>query len=98
MIETLARPAPPGPPCTHPDLLKRLNLVERFFAYATSDLLQHGDQRRVQALEADIRARVKAGNANPNAFVWAKTPDDPLAKLGRPVRRASMRVTSVQPA
>ena len=66
-----------------------LNLVERFFAYVTSDLLQRGDHRSVQALEADIRAWVKAWNANPKAFVWTKTADEILAKLGRLIRRTS---------
>jgi transposase len=66
-----------------------LNLVERFFAYVTSDLLQRGDHRSVQALEADIRAWVTAWNANPKAFVWTKTADEILAKLGRLIRRTS---------
>jgi transposase len=66
-----------------------LNLVERFFAYVTSDLLQRGDHHSVQALEADIRAWVKAWNANPKAFVWTKTADEILAKLGRLIRRTS---------
>ena len=42
-----------------------LNQVERWFAYLTSDLLQRGDHRSVQALEADIRAWVKASNEQP---------------------------------
>ena len=36
-----------------------INQVERWFAYLTSDLLQRGDHRSVQALEADIRAWIK---------------------------------------
>ena len=35
-----------------------INQVERLFAYLTSDLLQRGDHRSVQVLEADIRAWV----------------------------------------
>jgi transposase len=66
-----------------------LNLVERFFAYVTSDLLQRGDHRSVQALEADIRAWVKVWNDNPKPFVWTKTADQILARLGRLIRRTS---------
>jgi transposase len=46
-----------------------INQVERFFAYVTADLLQRSDHRSVQALEAAIRAWVKAWNENPQRFV-----------------------------
>ena len=42
-----------------------LNQVERWFAYLTDRLLRRGDHHSVQALEADIRAWVKAWNDNP---------------------------------
>ena len=64
-----------------------LNQVERWFAYLTSDLLQRGDHRSVQALEADIRAWVKDWNEHPKPFVWTKTAEDILAKLGRLLQR-----------
>ena len=64
-----------------------LNQVERWFAYLTSDLLQRGDHRSVQALEADIRAWVKDWNEHPKPFVWTKTAEDILAKLGRFLQR-----------
>ena len=64
-----------------------LNLVERFFGYVTADLLQRSDHRSVQALEADIRAWVKAWNDNPKPFVWTKTADQILASLGRLIQR-----------
>lgn len=85
----LARAAPRVHLHFTPTYSSWLNLVERFFAYVTSDLLQRGDRRSVQALEADIRAWVKSWNANPKAFVWTKTADVLLAKLGRLIRRAS---------
>ncbi len=46
-----------------------INQVERFFAYVTSDLLQRSDHRSAQALEGDIRNRVKAWNADPRPFI-----------------------------
>jgi transposase/transposase-like protein len=39
-----------------------INQVERFFGFVTADLLQRSDHRSVSALEADIRAWVKAWN------------------------------------
>ena len=64
-----------------------LNQVERWFAYLTEDLLQRGDHRSVQALEADIRTWVKAWNDNPRPFIWTKTAEDILERLGRLLRR-----------
>jgi len=64
-----------------------LNQVERWFAYLTEDLLQRSDHRSVQALESDIRAWVKAWNDNPKPFVWTKSAEDILERLGRLLRR-----------
>ena len=66
-----------------------LNLVERFFGYVTADLLQRSDHRSVQALEADIRTWVAAWNENPKPFVWTKTAEQILGKLGRLIQRTS---------
>jgi transposase len=66
-----------------------LNLVERFFGYVTADLLQRSDHRSVQALESDIRRWVTVWNENPKPFVWTKTADQILAKLGRLIQRTS---------
>jgi len=66
-----------------------LNLVERFFGYVTADLLQRSDHRSVQALEADIRTWVTAWNENPKPFVWTKTVEQILGKLGRFIQRTS---------
>jgi transposase len=64
-----------------------LNLVERFFGYITTDLLQRSDHRSVQALEADIRTWVTAWNEEPKTFVWTKTADQILDSLGRLIQR-----------
>ena len=42
-----------------PTYFSWINQVERWFAYLTSDLLQRGDHRSVQVLEADIRNWIK---------------------------------------
>lgn len=66
-----------------------LNLVERFFGYVTADLLQRSDHRSVQALESDIRKWIAAWNENPKPFVWTKTAEQILGKLGRLIQRTS---------
>ena len=66
-----------------------LNLVERFFAYVTADLLQRSDHRSVQALEADIRDWVNGLERDPKPFVWTKTADQILGSLGRLIQRIS---------
>ncbi len=43
--------------------------VERLFGYVTTDLLQRSDYRSVPALEADLRAWVKAWNDAPKPFI-----------------------------
>jgi transposase len=65
------------------------NQVERFFGYITTDLLQRSDHRSVQALETDIRAWIAAWNDNPKPFIWTKTADQILEKLGRLLKRIS---------
>ncbi len=64
-----------------------INQVERWFAYLTGDLLRRSDHRSVQALESDIRAWVKAWNDNPRPFIWTKSAEDILERLGRLLRR-----------
>ena len=64
-----------------------LNQVERWFAYLTGDLLRRGDHRSVQALEADIREWVQAWNENPKPFIWTKSADQILERLGRLIQR-----------
>ena len=64
-----------------------LNQVERWFAYLTEDLLRRDDHRSVQALEADIRAWTTAWNENPRPFIWTKTAEQILERLGRLIQR-----------
>jgi transposase len=64
-----------------------LNQVERWFAYLTDDLLRRADHRSVQALEADIRAWVKAWNTDPHPFIWTKTAEQILESPGRLIQR-----------
>jgi transposase len=66
-----------------------INQVERFFAYVTADLLQRSDHRSVHALEADLRAWVKAWNANPRPFIWTKTAEQILQSLARLLQRTT---------
>jgi len=66
-----------------------INQVERLFAYVTADLLQRSDHRSVQALEADLRAWVKAWNDDPKPFIWTKTADQILQSLARLLQRTS---------
>ena len=66
-----------------------INQVERLFAYVTADLLQRSDHRSVQALEADLRAWVKAWNENPKPFIWTKTAEQILTSLGRLLQRTT---------
>ena len=66
-----------------------INQVERFFAFVTADLLVRSDHRSVQALEADIRAWVKAWNEHPRPFIWTKTADEILKSLGRLLQRTT---------
>jgi transposase len=66
-----------------------VNQVERFFAYLTDDLVRRGSHTSVQALEADIRAWVKAWNDDPKPFIWTKTAEQILTSLGRLVQRIS---------
>jgi transposase/transposase-like protein len=66
-----------------------INQVERWFAYLTDQLIRRGDHRSVHALEADIRAWVKAWNDNPKPFIWTKTAEDILESIGRLMKRIS---------
>jgi transposase len=64
-----------------------INQVERWFAYLTDDLLGCSDHRSVQALGKDIRSWVAEWNENPKPFIWTKSAEEILAKLGRLLRR-----------
>ena len=64
-----------------------INQVERWFAYLTTDLLQRGDHRSVQALETDLRAWTRDWNEAPKPFIWTKTAEQILESLGRLMQR-----------
>jgi transposase len=66
-----------------------INQVERWFAYITDQLIRRGDHRSVQALEADIRAWVKAWNDDPKPFIWTKTAEQILTSIGRLMQRVT---------
>jgi transposase len=66
-----------------------INQVERWFAYITDQLIRRGDHRSVQALEADIRAWVKAWNTDPKPFIWTKTAEQILTSIGRLIQRVT---------
>ena len=66
-----------------------INQVERWFAYITDQLIRRGDHRSVQALEADIRAWVKAWNDDPKPFIWTKTAEEIGTSIGRLMQRVT---------
>jgi transposase len=64
-----------------------INQVERWFAYLTAQMLQHGAHKSVQSLEADIRNWVAQWNQAPKPFVWKKTAEEILDSLARYLQR-----------
>jgi transposase len=66
-----------------------INQVERWFAYLTTQLLQRGVHKSVQALEADVRDWIENWNAGPRPFVWKKTAEEILDSLARYLQRIS---------
>src|SRR5215510_1570929 len=66
-----------------------INQVERWFAYLTTQMLQRGVHKSVQALEADIRNWIEHWNSDPKPFVWKKTAEEILNSLARYLERIS---------
>jgi transposase len=66
-----------------------INQVERWFAYLTTQLLQRGVYKNVQALERDIRDWIKLWNEDPRPFVWKKTAEEILTSLTKYLNRTS---------
>ena len=66
-----------------------INQVERWFSYLTTDLLQRGVYKNVQALEKDIRQWIRLWNVEPKPFVWKKTAEEILNSLSRYISRIS---------
>jgi transposase len=66
-----------------------INRVERWFAYLTTQMLQRGVHKSVQALEADLRRWIEQWNVNPRPFTWTKTAEEILNSLARYLQRIS---------
>lgn len=60
-----------------------MNLVERWFSALTTRKLQRSSHDSVKELAADITAWVEDWNDNPLPFVWHKTADQIIERLGR---------------
>lgn len=60
-----------------------MNLVERWFSALTTKKLQRSAHDSVAALANDIRDWVDTWNDDPEPFVWHKTADEILERLGR---------------
>lgn len=59
-----------------------INLVESWFSVFTRKRLKRSAHRSTRSLEQTIRQYLDSNNANPNPFVWTKTADEILEKLG----------------
>jgi transposase len=59
-----------------------INLVESWFSVFTRKRLKRSAHRSTRALEQTIRQYLDHNNANPKPFVWTKTADEILEKLG----------------
>ena len=60
-----------------------LNAVEGFFSVITRRRIRRGVFKSVADLEDAIKRYIADHNRHPKPFVWAKTPDEILGKLGR---------------
>jgi len=60
-----------------------LNLVERFFADLTEDVIRAGSFASVAELVADMQAYLADRNANPKPYKWAAKGEEILAKIRR---------------
>ena len=60
-----------------------LNQVERWFAALTERAIKRGAHTSVRQLERAIRDFLAASNEAPKPFLWAKTPDEILARTAR---------------
>lgn len=59
-----------------------LNLVESWFSVFTRKRLKRSAHRSVPSLEQTIRDYLDSNNRDPRPFVWTKTADEILEKLG----------------
>ena len=60
-----------------------MNLVERWFSALTTRKLQRSSHDSIKELADDITAWVEAWNDNPVPFIWHKTADEIIERLGR---------------
>lgn len=60
-----------------------LNLVERFFADLTGDVIRAGSFTSVNDLAGDIKTYLVERNAAPKPYVWRADGADILAKVKR---------------
>jgi hypothetical protein len=60
-----------------------LNLVERFFADLTGDVIRAGSFASVNDLVRDINSYLAQRNADPKPYLWRATGADILAKVNR---------------
>ncbi|MCP4962403.1 MAG: IS630 family transposase [Actinomycetia bacterium] len=60
-----------------------MNLVERWFSALTTKKLRYSSHDNVKELTADITDWIHHWNENPKPFVWHKTADEILERLGR---------------
>lgn len=71
-----------------------LNMVERFFADLTSDVIRAGSFTSVNELVRDIKAYLAERNADPKPYVWRAEGADILAKIKR--ARATLAMAGTQ--
>ncbi|MEW6073107.1 MAG: hypothetical protein AB1726_11030 [Planctomycetota bacterium] len=69
---------------------KRLNVIERFFRDLTDKRLRRGAFRSVRQLIDAMMAYIAEHNDDPKPFVWRKTVEEILAKVGR--ARAALKM------
>jgi len=60
-----------------------LNLVERWFALLTERQIKRGAHTSVNQLKTAIEIYIKQSNSDPKPFIWTKTADEILGKVGR---------------
>ena len=66
-----------------------LNLVERFFGLITEKQIRRGVFRSVAELEQRIEEYVDVYHRDPKPFVWTKSTDEIIEKVGRARKRLS---------
>lgn len=83
MRGNLARPVLRGPERSNAPRLPD----ETWFAELTNKQIRRGVHTSVQALEADIRARIATWNTDPRPYVWTKTANQILEYLAGYLKR-----------